>query len=140
MIVRFALDPDALLLDGYDPALQDKFTTDLFRLWQHCGVLCLGASSYHKSALHQRVEALRPALRDRWIKQIMWAQERGLLRTGPPSWPGKLSGSESLPFDGAAPMVKVGAITREFAAAIGFAAGQPARGGEPELSRLECLE
>lgn len=139
MIVHFALDPDAVLFPDHDPALQSKFTEDLFRLWRHCGILYLDGRDYSHSALRTRVEALNPALKSRWMKAIIWAYREGLLRPGSSAWSGRLSGT-ALPMADATLPVDVVAITREFARSLGFSDAELSRPGTPELCRLDGLE
>lgn len=135
MIVRFAIDPDALLFSGYEPALQSKFTEDLFRVWRHCGILDLRSCSGGVTSLCDRIERLEQPRRSMWKEFLMRAQHWGLVQpVSAVASNGDLGDSMSVN-----PPVDVIAIKRDAAKAQGFRPDELARAGNPEVCRLEGI-
>ena len=94
MLVRLAIDPEGIGMQGHDPALQSKLTDDLITAWMRYGVLYFGSADYAHSRLRHAIEGLPPALRSRWMRATGFAQQRGLMRGGPEAWAGFFPNSD----------------------------------------------
>jgi len=142
MLIRLAIDPAGVGMEGHDAALQSKLIDDCVTSWMRCGIVYIGTADYAHSPLRLALEGLPQALKSRWIRAVTLAQQRGLLRNGPPPWLGSF---QEPPFDQLVELrhgVDVVGIGMAIAGSLGFAPHEPAQVHDAsaiELCRLDCL-
>lgn len=129
-------------MEGHDAALQLKLVDDCVTSWMRCGIVYIGAVDYAHSPLRRALEGLPQSLKSRWIRAVTLAQQRGLLRNGPPPWLGSF---QEPPFDQLLELrrgVDVVGIGMAIAGSLGFAPHEHEQVHDAsaiELCRLDCL-
>lgn len=87
MIIRFAVDPEALAMQSFPAPLRRSLHDNMLRLWSRLGVLVHSGKSFEQSQLSAAIRELPQDVRKMWLAAI----KQNRIQQGPPNWSGVTS-------------------------------------------------
>lgn len=84
MIIRFAVDPEALAMRNFPAPLRRSLHDNMLRLWANVGVLVYTGRAFEQSQLSVALRELPQDIRKMWLLAL----KQNRIQQGPPHWKG----------------------------------------------------
>lgn len=138
MIVRFAIDTDALGMDDTSAPVRRACHERVIKLWTDLGVLVYaGGSKLRDSDLVTAIRELPQDVRKRWQAAL----KSNRATPGPPSWQGLALVEETADLDGLQQLLQVAYLHEVRGGLLGIADGDAAKMvGAIEIVRFDCAD